>query len=122
MSHINVQHPETKLWRCFSTNVDDWICGWMTEDDYKEWLIDKAVESMREEFERRGIQSATLESYNYFVYNAACTQWKYRNCNECDGGDCGLCFVYTNDWRSYAERYADDDVLGIIPDLVIPEE
>ena len=37
MPRYNVQHPETKEWRCFSTIVDDWIGDWMPEDEYERW-------------------------------------------------------------------------------------
>lgn len=122
MGHVNIQHPETKMWRCFSTVVDDWLCDWMSEDDYKEWLIDDAVASMREEFARSGIKASTWYSYNELVYEFGRRQWKETHCGICSNDDdCDLCFIYTNDWKSYAEHYADNDVLGIIPELVIPE-
>ena len=117
MGHLNVQHPKTKMWRCFSTIVDDWLCDWMSEDDYKEWLINDTIESMREEFARSGIKSSNFYTYNELVFTAACTKWKNRNCGECDGDDCDECFVHTNDWESYAKNFADKDVLGIIPEL-----
>lgn len=126
MGHLNIQHPETKLWRCYSTIVDDWLCGWMSEEDYKEWLIQDTIDSMREEFERIGIKSSTRYSYNELVYDAACTKWKNAHCNNCPTmaqgygiAECDKCFIYTNDWESYAREYADNDILGIIPDLVI---
>lgn len=37
MPRINVQHPQTKEWRCFSSIVDDWITDWMPEDEYEKW-------------------------------------------------------------------------------------
>lgn len=37
MPRYNVQHPETKQWRCFSSIVDDWITEWMPEDEYEKW-------------------------------------------------------------------------------------
>lgn len=37
MPRYNVQHPDTKEWRCFSTIVDDWITDWMEEDRYEKW-------------------------------------------------------------------------------------
>lgn len=37
MPRYNVQHPETKEWRCFSTIVDDWVTDWMEEDRYEKW-------------------------------------------------------------------------------------
>ena len=119
MGHLNIQHPETKLWSCQSTIVDDWICGWMSEDDYKEWLIDAAVASMREEFEQIGIKASTWYSYNELVYKAGCKKWKEMHCNSCIEVECDDCFIYTNDWESYAKDYADNDILGIIPDLII---
>lgn len=37
MPRFNVQHPETKKWRCFSSIVDDWVTDWMDEADYEKW-------------------------------------------------------------------------------------
>ena len=37
MSRFNVQNPETKEWRCFSTIVDDWVTDWMDEERYEFW-------------------------------------------------------------------------------------
>ena len=37
MPRYNVQHPETKEWRCFSSIVDDWVSDWMKEEDYEHW-------------------------------------------------------------------------------------
>ena len=122
MGHLNIQHPETKLWRCYSTIVDDWLCGWMPENDYKEWLIQDTIDSMREEFERIGIKSSTRYSYNELVYDAACTKWKNAHCNSCIEIECDNCFIYTNDWESYAKNYEDNDILGIISELVIPKD
>lgn len=56
MGHANIQHPETGMWRCWSTVVDNWITDWMTESDYKEWLIQEAANSMREELQDFGIK------------------------------------------------------------------
>lgn len=127
MGHLNIQHPETKLWRCYSTVVDNWLCGWMSEDDYKEWLIQDAIDSMREDFARRGLTTPKFVSYNELVYDAACSSWKNEHCSNCPTmaqgygiAECDKCFVNTNDWESYAKEYADNDILGIIPDLVIP--
>ena len=37
MPRYNVQHPETKMWRCFSSIVDDYITDWMDEKRYERW-------------------------------------------------------------------------------------
>lgn len=37
MPRFNVQNPETKEWRCFSSIVDDWITDWMDENRYEHW-------------------------------------------------------------------------------------
>lgn len=39
MPRFNVQHPQTKAWRCFSSVVDDWITDWMPEDEYEAWRM-----------------------------------------------------------------------------------
>ena len=35
MGHANIQHPETGMWRCWSTVVDNWI----NLENYKEIKI-----------------------------------------------------------------------------------
>ena len=45
MPRYNVQHPETKQWRCFSSIVDDYVTDWMDEEQYEAWR--------REEYGRR---------------------------------------------------------------------
>ncbi len=37
MPRYNVQHPETKKWRCFSSVVDNYITNWMDEKKYENW-------------------------------------------------------------------------------------
>lgn len=37
MPRFNVQHPQTKEWRCFSSIVDNWVTDWMPEDEYEAW-------------------------------------------------------------------------------------
>jgi hypothetical protein len=37
MPRFNVQHPETKQWRCFSSIIDDYVTDWMDEEDYEKW-------------------------------------------------------------------------------------
>ena len=37
MPRYNVQHPKTKQWACYSSNVGDFITEWMDEDKYDLW-------------------------------------------------------------------------------------
>lgn len=37
MPRYNVQHPDTKQWRCFSSIVDDYVTDWMDTKDYEQW-------------------------------------------------------------------------------------
>lgn len=37
MPRYNIQHPDTKQWRCFSTIVDDYVTDWMDQKDYELW-------------------------------------------------------------------------------------
>jgi hypothetical protein len=37
MPRYNVQNPETKEWRCFSSVIDDYITEWMSEKKYENW-------------------------------------------------------------------------------------
>ena len=35
MPHCDIQHSETKPWRCYSTIVDDLVSNWMDEKEQK---------------------------------------------------------------------------------------
>ena len=41
MPRYNVMHPITHRWRCFSSVIDDWITGWMEEEEYQAWRIEE---------------------------------------------------------------------------------
>ena len=90
MSHINIQHTETKMWRCWSTYIDDWVSDWMSETDYKEYLIQEAADSMREDLEHFGIRTTKFRTYNDCVYDLAFKQMceqcpdRFEKCDECD--------------------------------------
>ena len=50
MPRYSIQHPETKLWACFSTIVDDFVCDWMTEENYIDWLLNEERERIIHNF------------------------------------------------------------------------
>lgn len=50
MPRYSIQHPETKLWSCFSTIVDDFVCDWMTEENYIDWLLNEERERIIHNF------------------------------------------------------------------------
>lgn len=60
MPRFNVQHPQTKEWRCFSTIVDGWITDWMPEDEYEAWRKEEYGRSCGSVYERKG-NRMTLE-------------------------------------------------------------
>lgn len=90
MGHANIQHPETGMWRCWSTVVDNWITDWMTESDYKEWLIQEAANSMREDLQDFGIKTSRYITYTGCIYDVAfqsmCEQCpdRFEKCDDCD--------------------------------------
>ena len=58
MAHCNIKDPETGLWNCWSTIVDDYLFDeWLTEDQYRvAMLIDDMYHNME---------------YNVFDYEAS---------------------------------------------------
>lgn len=122
MPHYNIQHPVTKQWRCFSSISGDWICDWMGEEDYKEWLIQQVVEDMKSEFERKGIQTTSWCTYEDAIFHSARTAWKEENCTNCNNRACDDCKIHSDiaySQEDYLKAYEEtgDDFLGIIGDL-----
>lgn len=39
MSRCNIYDPETNLWACWSTTVDDYVTEWLPENEYKAKVI-----------------------------------------------------------------------------------
>ena len=118
MPHYNIQNPVTKQWRCFSTIIDDWLCDWKSEDEYKDWLINRVVQDMLYEFERKGIETSKWYSYEDAIYTAARSAWKNHNCHNCTQRDCDNCKIY-DDLETYISN--GDDFLGIMDELLNSE-
>ena len=85
MPRYNIQHPETKLWSCFSTIVDDFVCDWMTEENYIEWLL-------KEEREKIIHNLNLLKDRNYFTRGMT-----YEEC------------LQTIEWRKHCRTMSPDD-------------
>ena len=89
MGLINVQHPETKLWRQYSSYTDRWCCDWMPEDKYKEYLINQTIEFMKEEFETYGLKDKRMFTsiaemdYNDKYRELCETCPNNHNCDDC---------------------------------------
>lgn len=77
MGRHSIRHPESGLWSCFSTIVDDFICDWMTKEDYISWLLNKE----RDEIEYRLNQIEAGKGYQY-SYEDACEAIALRNAEE----------------------------------------
>lgn len=73
MPRYNVQHPDTKQWRCFSTVVDDWITDWMEEEAYEKWRDHEY-----------GINCGTVHEANQMSLEDAESQIELRKENEQD--------------------------------------
>lgn len=109
MSRLNIQHPITKQWRCFSTETDSWISEWLPEDKYKEWLIQEAAKQAAFELEQIGIRKPTFYSYNDAVYEAARMQYRDEHCGACTESECGNCKVWAyEDWFDYLHDAPED--------------
>ena len=109
MSRLNIQHPITKQWRCFSTETDSWISEWLPEDKYKEWLIQEAAKQAAFELEQVGIRKPRFYSYNDVVYGAAKKRYRDNHCETCTESDCDNCKVWTYaDWVDYLHNAPED--------------
>ena len=113
MSRLNIQHPITKQWRCFSTEIDSWVSEWLPEDQYKEWLIQKAAEKAAEqtafELEQLGIVKSKYYSYNAAMYDAARMKYKEAHCNPCHQSNCKECKIWAYaGWEDYLKNSPDD--------------
>ena len=58
MSRYNVQNPNTKEWRCFSSVVDDYITDWMDEERYQHW---REIEYGKQAGDLRSANRMTIE-------------------------------------------------------------
>ena len=116
MSRLNIQHPVTKEWRCFSTVVDNWVSDWMPEDKYKEFLIQRAIDDLKDALDRTGILPSYYYTYNDAVFDAAKMDWRDAHCKGCKNS-CDHCPVYKDDAESYMID-CDDDFLGCKKDMI----
>ena len=120
MPRMNIQHPITKQWRCFSTEIDNWVSEWLPEEKYKEWLIQEAAKQTAFDLAQRGIRAPHLYSYNDAVYDAARMQYIDKHCETCIESKCSDCKVWAyGDWGDYLED-SPDDFFGCKDDL-LPE-
>ena len=109
MTRLNIQHPITKQWRCFSTETDSWISEWLPEDKYKEWLIQEAAKQAAFELEQIGIRKPTFYIYNDAVYEAARMRYRDEHCGACTESECGNCKVWVyEDWFDYLHDAPED--------------
>jgi len=109
MSRLNIQHPITKQCRCFSTETDSWVSDWLTEDEYKEWLIQETVKQVAFDLEQYGIRKPQFYSYNEAVYDAAKKLYRDEHCKTCTGSDCDNCKVWGYaDWADYLHNAPED--------------
>lgn len=89
MGRSNVKNKKTGMWRCWSTVVDNWVCDWMTEKDYKEWLIEEAAQQMADDLEYFGIREDRFRSVAECEYIRKMDEF----CEKCDrtSTDCDEC-------------------------------
>lgn len=91
MPHCDIQHPETKQWRCYSTIVDDWISNWMDEKDYIEWL------QVNDHY-YGPLKSSRFYTFEEIAYDIA---MKKQYCDQCRFNcDCDNC-VYNLNYKAY---------------------
>ena len=110
MPRYNIKHPETKMWRCYSSVVDDWISDWMTEGDYKQWLIDEEIGRIKLDLERNGIRESNWYSVEEIEYIRQLNLQKCNDCKERGECDCDYC-EFNLTFEIYKEQ--GDDYLHI---------
>lgn len=98
MPHCDIQHPETKKWRCYSTIVDDWISNWLSEKDYKEW---KTYYDNYDEERDGPITQSKLYSFEEIAYDFALKKLYCNRCNDLD--KCNDC-VYNINLETYKKE------------------
>lgn len=102
MGRCNIKNKRTGLWRCWSTVVDDWLCDWMTEKDYKQWLIDEAITDMKYELDNYGIRENKYKSASECEYTVA----RHKMfCEKCENHDCENCETNISFETCIAEGY-----------------
>lgn len=90
MGRCNIKHPDNGMWRCWSTVVDDWVSDWLSEEDYKQWLIDEATRAAKEDIEYYGIKEPRFTTYEDCVYTKAFKEFcekcpdRFEKCDTCD--------------------------------------
>lgn len=120
MPRMNIQHPITKQWRCFSTEIDNWVSEWLPEEKYKEWLIQEAAKQAAFELEQIGIRKPIFYGYNDAVYEVARMRYRDEHCGACTESGCDNCKVWAyGGWEDYLED-SPDDFFGCKDDL-LPE-
>lgn len=116
MAHIDVKDPETGLWACWSTIVDDYISDWLPENEYKAFVLKEAlISSMqyKEDLDFNSIISVEVkdntsvftvkdlslvtlhpsdwyskqECDEYLAKRQRCDACNHANCEDCDDGD-----------------------------------
>ena len=107
MGLCNIQHPKTKMWRQWSTYSDSWNSDWMSETDYKEFLIKQTVEQMRQDFDKIGIVKAKVLTNLECDYVTACR----KHCDNCDHSHCDDCDYLPSAFEYYKQK--GDDYLNI---------
>jgi len=107
MGRLNIQHPITKQWRCFSTIVDNWVSDWMPEEQYREFLIQQAANDVKYELEHLGLKQSYNYTYNDAIFTAAKMNWKDTHCEGCKNS-CDHCPVYQYDAESYLSSCETD--------------
>ena len=92
MSRINIKHPTENKYRCWSTIIDNWISDWLSEEEYKNFLIELAVQDVKDDLEHFGIRTphsnfgTTAGECEYHIaFHKMCEQCgDFDRCCECE--------------------------------------
>ena len=105
MGRLNIKHPKTGLYRCWSTVVDDWVSEWLSEEDYKQWLIEEAINQLKYDLDQFGIKVSLNMSYDELQYKKLLHEF----CNSCSIKDCDNC-IYNLNFKYYKERVQNGEI------------
>lgn len=109
MGRLNIKHPKTGLYRCWSTIIDDWVSEWLSEEDYKQWLIDEAINKIKTDLEEHGIEESKFYTYDELQYHKLVAQ----HCITCSHDDCNNCICYYN-FEYYKQGVLSGEIENIL--------
>lgn len=102
-----IQHPETKKYAIWSSVVDDFITGWLSEDELKQWQINEYAERIKEE----PIKVTPFKTYDECIHTIETYHGKERANEVANGEPLETCYAEPIDVAEYVNN--DDYVCAL---------